>query len=200
MNSNTCIIIIVLILIVIFIYFRNTENFVTNTEAINNIASLYNAANLTATNINATGTINTPSTIYAGIVKSSLSRPEGGQISIMNPSKTGAGNTNEWTIFNMTGDYQKGLNFWRYNADGTNAGPSVIFKDSGDVNMTNNLTVNGAINSGPIATGSTINASGNIAGGGLISNGDISAKGRICINGTCLDQAQLQLMIARLYV
>jgi hypothetical protein len=31
----------------------------------------------------------------------------------------------------MTGDYNHGLNFWRYNGDGFNAGPSVVFNDDG---------------------------------------------------------------------
>jgi hypothetical protein len=57
-NNIAWIIIIVVVLLIIYIYFRNTENFATNTEAIENIASLYNSANLTATTINATKDIN----------------------------------------------------------------------------------------------------------------------------------------------
>jgi hypothetical protein len=38
-------------------YYKHSENFVTNTEAISNLASLYNAGTLTATNLTATGDI-----------------------------------------------------------------------------------------------------------------------------------------------
>jgi hypothetical protein len=42
-------------MVILFLLYNKAENFVTNTEAINNIASLYNTGNLTANNINATG-------------------------------------------------------------------------------------------------------------------------------------------------
>jgi hypothetical protein len=45
-------------LIIIFLLYKQSENFVTNTEAINNIVSMYNDGTLTATNITTTDTVN----------------------------------------------------------------------------------------------------------------------------------------------
>jgi hypothetical protein len=60
-SSKQQILIVAIIgIIIIFFLYNRSEGFVTNTEAINNIASLYNASNLTATNVNATANISTP--------------------------------------------------------------------------------------------------------------------------------------------
>jgi hypothetical protein len=91
--------------------------------------------------LNIGGGINT-----GGYIKSTVSSPEGGNIFLVNPSKTGAGSTSSWAINNMKAPHAQGLNFLRYNADGTGAGPSVIFNDNGNVNMKNDLTVDGVIN------------------------------------------------------
>jgi trimeric autotransporter adhesin len=58
----------------------------------------------------------------------------GGRISLRNPSKTGA-DVKDWTIFNMTTSYIKGLHFWRYAANGTNLGAAVVFGDDGTVKI-----------------------------------------------------------------
>jgi hypothetical protein len=66
-TSNQQILICIIIgIIFIFLFYKQSENFATNTEAINNIASLYNAANLTATNINATGSVNATGNVEGG--------------------------------------------------------------------------------------------------------------------------------------
>jgi hypothetical protein len=59
-TSNEQILICIIIgIIVIFVLYNQSEGFATNTEAINNLASLYNNGTLTATNISATGTVST---------------------------------------------------------------------------------------------------------------------------------------------
>lgn len=58
----------------------------------------------------------------------------GGRISLRNPSKTGA-DVKDWTIFNMTTGYIKGLHFWRYAGNGTNLGAAVVFGDDGTVKI-----------------------------------------------------------------
>jgi hypothetical protein len=57
-SSNQQILICIIIgIVIIFFLYNRSEGFVTSTEAVNNIASLYNTGNLTATNISATGGI-----------------------------------------------------------------------------------------------------------------------------------------------
>lgn len=80
-----------------------------------------------------------------GGLSTSSSSDEGGYVEILNPLKTGA-TTKNWTLFNMTGTYGNGLAFWRYYANGTNAGPSLWLDDSGKVGIgtkgpTSKLTV-----------------------------------------------------------
>jgi hypothetical protein len=92
------------------------------------------------------------SSAFAQPLISTITSIEGGQVRLINPQKTGA-TTNNWTIFNMTGPYNDGLAFWRYYADGTNAGTSVFFHDNGNVgigttNPANRLSVNGVIGVG----------------------------------------------------
>ena len=68
---------------------------------------------------------------------------EGGRIRILNTKKKDAGQTNDWSIWNMTGPYGNKLSFWRYNADGVNAGPAMDIFDNGNVNISGDLTING---------------------------------------------------------
>ncbi len=60
--------------------------------------------------------------------------PEGGNLALVNPTKTGA-TTLDWRLWNMTAGYGNGLAFWRYYANGNNAGPSVWFDDNGRVGI-----------------------------------------------------------------
>ncbi len=61
---------------------------------------------------------------------------EGGRIRILNELKNGqAGQTNDWSIWNMTGPYGNKLAFWRYNGDGKNAGPTLELQDDGTINI-----------------------------------------------------------------
>lgn len=69
-----------------------------------------------------------------GRLFSQVSSAEGGNLVLSNPSKAGA-TANNWVIWNMTAPYGNGLSFWRYFADGTNAGPSVWFADNGSVGI-----------------------------------------------------------------
>ena len=65
---------------------------------------------------------------------------EGGRIRILNELKSGKADiTNDWSIWNMTGNYGNKLAFWRYNGDGKNAGPVLELLDDGTVNVTNTL-------------------------------------------------------------
>jgi len=84
--------------------------------------------------------------IASDVLGVSNDRPEGGQISIRNPKKSGKGQTNNWAIWNMTGGYGDKLSFWRYNGDGTNAGPALDIFDNGTVNINGGITT-GAITS-----------------------------------------------------
>jgi len=129
-------------------------NLPLSNEAIQNIGSVYNNNNLTATNITATNSITS-------------SNKDGGSIQLVNTSKTGAGSTNNWAILNLKAPSAQGLNFWRYNADGAAPGPSVVFNDDGNVNMTDNLTVGRTIN----AKGD-VRIDGNLYIGGILINGE----------------------------
>ena len=61
---------------------------------------------------------------------------EGGRLRILNGLKNGqAGQTSDWSIWNMTGQYGNKLAFWRYNGNGENAGPALELQDDGTVNI-----------------------------------------------------------------
>jgi len=65
-----------------------------------------------------------------GIISSAMSRDEGGQISLINPTKTASGKARSWAIHNMTGQYQPdGLHFWRYPNDHTGSSTLVLTDD-----------------------------------------------------------------------
>jgi hypothetical protein len=103
-------------------------------EAIRNLSSI-------ATQLQAGGITVPGSLIASDVLGVSNNRPEGGQISIRNPKKSGKGQTNNWAIWNMTGAYGDKLSFWRYNGDGENAGPALDIYDNGNTTITNNLYV-----------------------------------------------------------
>ena len=67
---------------------------------------------------------------------------EGGRLRVLNELKNGKANqTNDWSIWNMTGIYGNKLSFWRYNGDGTGPGPALDLYDNGTVDIPGNLTV-----------------------------------------------------------
>jgi hypothetical protein len=69
-SSNQQILICIIIgIIIIFLFYKQSEGFATNTEAIQNITSLYNKDNLTATNIIATGSMWTTDITANGTIK-----------------------------------------------------------------------------------------------------------------------------------
>jgi hypothetical protein len=58
---------------------------------------------------------------------------EGPRLRLVNTAKTATGQTQDWSIWNMTGGYGNKLSFWRYNGDGANAGSAMDILDSGEV-------------------------------------------------------------------
>jgi hypothetical protein len=105
-------------------------------EAIRNLSSI--ATQLQAGGITVPGNL-----IASDTLGVSNDRPEGGRISIRNPKKNGKGQTNDWSIWNMTGAYGDKLSFWRYNGDGENAGPALDLFDNGTVNVNGGITTGG---------------------------------------------------------
>jgi len=77
-----------------------------------------------------------------GQIRASANSEEGGRIIIGNTRKAGKGVDN-WAIWNMTSsgtyNYNNGLAFWKYSADGTNGGSTLFLSDS----------ANGAVGIGP---------------------------------------------------
>jgi hypothetical protein len=98
--------------------------------------------------------------VVNGNITSSITSNEGGSITLTNPSKTASNVSNNWKIYNMTGAYGNGLQFWSYVNDGS-GGSKMTITDSGNVGIgtstpTAKLEVNGNIN--------VINASNKIVG------------------------------------
>ncbi|MFL9485703.1 hypothetical protein ACI6Q2_23170 [Chitinophagaceae bacterium LWZ2-11] len=96
-------------------------------------------------NISARNQITVSSSSYAG-----------GAITIQNPAKTTAGTASIWRIFNMTGGYGNGLQFWAYDNLGCVEGGlcqnKFTIMDNGNVGIgvpipTDKLSVNGNIRS-----------------------------------------------------
>jgi hypothetical protein len=171
--------IIVLLVLFLYRNYIAEENFATDLEAVANVASLYNTGNFQVNNMNVTqdakvggtasisgnavisGNASVAQNLNANVISASngittnsslitnTNSNEGGNISIRNGNKTGSKISN-WTIFNMTGGYGDSLKFWRYGADGSNPGPVVSFGDDGNVEMTNNLSIGGALKVGQI--------------------------------------------------
>lgn len=78
---------------------------------------------------------------FNGHLYSETNSNEGGAISLINNTKTGA-NASRWTIYNMTGSsYGNALKFWRYSADLTNTGPQLVLDDNGASAFTGALGV-----------------------------------------------------------
>jgi hypothetical protein len=76
-----------------------------------------------ATAYNPSTNLSIAGAVYSqGILSSSISSVSGGQLSLLNPSKTAAGTALNWTIFNMTGAYGNSLQFWDYDTIGCASG------------------------------------------------------------------------------
>ncbi len=98
------------------------------------------------------GNINIPGNLKTNIISStdnisvSNKTNEGGRLRILNELKSGkADQTNDWSIWNMTGPYGNKLSFWRYNGDGKNAGPALDLTDDGTVVIPGNLKVGSTV-------------------------------------------------------
>lgn len=114
----------------------------------NNFVGIGTASPTQALDVNGHG-------IFKGGVISSVSGDIGGQIQIVNPSKTNEGTANAWILYNMTGGYGNSLQFWAYDYLSCGAGMCnnrFTIMDNGNVgigtiNPINKLDVNGTIHS-----------------------------------------------------
>jgi hypothetical protein len=173
-SSNQQILIVIIIgIIIIFFLYNRSEGFVTNTEAIQNIASLYNTGNLTGTNITATGDIKgldlSTRDIKARFIEAGVDVDAKRNMNV--GSNITAGNditapniiaTNKITT---TGDI-KGL-------DLSTRDIKARFIEAGvDVDAKRNMNV----------------------GANITAGNDITAKHWICINNTCINEDNLKNM------
>ena len=69
-----------------------------------------------------------------GMLRSYVNHDVGGSLSLVNPKKTG-NDMHEWRLFNMTGVYAKGLQFWKYSPNGVGNGPVMTLGDNGFVGI-----------------------------------------------------------------
>lgn len=67
-----------------------------------------------------------------GSIVSQVASNEGGAIFLQNPNKTAPDVAHQWAIYNMTGGYGNGLQFWSYSTDGT-YGPKLFLSDAGNM-------------------------------------------------------------------
>jgi hypothetical protein len=140
-NTNTTIwiVIIIVILIVIFFCYNKTENFATSTEAVNNISSMYNSSDLTATNINATNSMSSPGLYAASITGKNVNIQ--GDITGQNINATASMSSPNFYGTAITG---KDVNIQgSINGDGNISGGGLISR--GDAEIASTLTVNGII-------------------------------------------------------
>ena len=137
-------------LIILFCYCscNNNENFenIANAdiEAIRNLNGI--AAKLVAGGLTVPGSV-----AISDNVSVNNNTNEGGRVRIMNGKKTAKGQTNDWSLWNMTGQYGDKLSFWRYNGDGANAGSAMDIFDNGNVNITGGVSTNSNIANGWIS-------------------------------------------------
>lgn len=67
-----------------------------------------------------------------GVIKSGAHSNEGGALFLENSSKNAPNTANRWAIYNMTGQYSDGLQFWSYSADGA-YGAKLKISDTGNM-------------------------------------------------------------------
>jgi hypothetical protein len=141
---------IILLCFIIYLYFNKSEKFQSTSsgyqadiEAIRNLSSI--ATQLTTNNnLTVPGILNITNSLSANDNISVTNKTnEGGRIRILNSLKDGKKDqTNDWSIWNMTGGYGNKLSFWRYNGDGTNAGSLMDLNDNGTVKINGKLATN----------------------------------------------------------
>jgi hypothetical protein len=155
--SIDIIFIIVVIIIILCIYceyknkdidiekFQNIPD--ADISAIRNLNSL--AAKLT------TGGLTVPGSVgVADNISVTNNTDEGGRVRIINSKKTGPEQTNDWSIWNMTGGiYGDKLSFWRYNGTGgnfNNKGSAMDIFDNGTVSIAGDINTGGITRSNKI--------------------------------------------------
>ena len=128
------------------------EIYLADVEAIRNLSNI--ATKLQADGLTVPGQLTTNIINASDNINVSNKTNEGGRIRILNELKNGkADQTNDWSIWNMTGGYGNKLAFWRYNGDGKNAGPALELYDNGNAVINGDANVNGTL-----TTKSQINA------------------------------------------
>ena len=165
MNSETIFKFLVIIFIFYFLFKVNSEKFAdtatisaelntaintiydADVGAIRTLSQIATSLNNDVAGLTIPGPLTTTRGINAlGNINVSNKTNEGGRINIINEVKNGkAGQTNNWTIYNMTGEYGNKLAFWRYNGDGTNAGPALEIYDDGNTNIKGNANIDGIL-------------------------------------------------------
>lgn len=73
-----------------------------------------------------------------GIVVSQVNSNEGGALFLENASKTAPGTASRWAMYNMTGGYGNGLQFWSYSDNG-DYGAKLILSDTGNMALQGKL-------------------------------------------------------------
>jgi hypothetical protein len=171
-SNQQILICIIIAIIIIFLFYNRSEDFVTNTEAINNLASLYNSSNLTATNINATGNINattiqTPTHINInpdGVINAAGFVCGKSVLGVSTNSSNAAPNSGDISWGDGSG--------WRLNL-GKSGSPTMQIYDNGGVNVTNSVHVGNNVRAGDHMKAGDIYI-GKSALGGSPNMGDIS--------------------------
>lgn len=143
--------------------------YMADVEAIRNLSNV--ATQLQADGLTIPGNLKTNIITSNDNISVSNKTNEGGRLRILNELKSGkAEQTNDWSIWNMTGQYGNKLSFWRYNGDGKNAGPALDIMDDGTVVIPSNLKVDKT----------------NITSDGLkVGNTSITGDGKLCLDGFC---------------
>jgi hypothetical protein len=95
-------------------------------------------------NLNVAGNISASSISAQDNINVNNNTNEGGRLRILNGLKKNAGQTKDWSIWNMTGShYGNKLSFWRYNGDGHSPGSLLDLFDSGTVGVNGTLAIPG---------------------------------------------------------
>lgn len=116
------------------------RNYYLSDEFIRNISTV--SAQLQKDGLIISGPISSGTISAQDNISATNKTNEGGRLRILNELKSGkAGQTSDWSIWNMTGAYGNKLSFWRYNGDGKNAGPALDLLDDGNVVIPGQLRI-----------------------------------------------------------